>query len=232
MKSISKVDGKKAVLQLLTDEISICKYDAEDKAYDEMANFFTETNSTVHSEILNLQRGNYTFYARCMDRFGNVDNSSSIFNLTITATAFGEVSTLLPTSNEIILCNNDGIKNYAEEGVDCGGPCKQCETTTTVRTTTTTVKTTTTTTSATRTTFITTTTKIVTTTTLAKPPSIVGRVIAVSGGRNLEMILPALILILTLILVYYLLRGGKKRKDEDTEEYNFSDTEEQDEDTD
>lgn len=141
-----------------------------------------------------------------MDRFGNVDNSSAIFNLTINATAFGEVSAP-SVSKETILCKNDGIKNYAEEGIDCGGPCKPCETTTTtVRTTTTTVKTTVTTTL----TSVTTTSTTVTTTTLPKAPDIVGRVTMFSGKRSSKIVLFALIFTLTIMLVYYLRKGGKK----------------------
>ncbi len=208
MKSLSKVDGKKAVLQLLTNEISICRYDIKDKSYDEMEDIFTGTNGTVHSTVLNLQRGSYTFYARCIDRFGNADNSSITFNFSIKATAFGEVSAP-SVSKEIILCKNDGIKNYAEEGVDCGGHCKPCSTTTTVRTNTTTVKRTTTTV-ITISTIATTTSTLTTTTTLLKAPDIVGKVIASSGKRGSEIILFALIFTLTAMLVYYLNKGGKR----------------------
>ncbi|MEM2918423.1 MAG: MopE-related protein [Candidatus Altiarchaeota archaeon] len=107
-----------------------------------------------------------------------------------------------------IICN-DGIQNYGEEGIDCGGPCPPCPVTPVEETTTTItpeITTTTTTTTETPTTTQTTTTFPIATTTTIVAPSIIGAAINVISGTG------GAILLFLALLAFLLFLWWKSRK--------------------
>ncbi len=171
------VDGNDVLIQAITDEDAVCRFDTRNRNYENMTNEFTQTGETVHRERLNLSEGHYRYYVRCMDFAENVNNPVGIrFTVIIqNVTAGGDFN--LPAYEAVIISKcTDGIQNYGETGIDCGGPCNPCQTTTTITTITTTTTQKTTTTIA-----ATTTMTLTTTTTLPKPPTIIGQVIVVSA---------------------------------------------------
>ena len=95
----------------------------------------------------------------------------------------------------------DGIQNQGEEGVDCGGPCQPC-----VTTTSTTVETTTTV--ATTTSIKETTTIEETTTTIEVP--LVGKATGTTGTGGITIITLLILIILITILLY-----RRRRRDEE-----------------
>ncbi len=80
----SGINYNKAVtLSLETDEISTCRYDADDNDYDDMYYIFEDTDSTEHSQDLSLGEGTYHYYVRCNDEYGNKMDSSEIISFEI-----------------------------------------------------------------------------------------------------------------------------------------------------
>ncbi len=69
-----------------TNEPAICRYDISDKNYSDMEESLVG-NLTNHERHLGiLGEGNHVYYARCMDPYGNVMESSGVINFTIITT--------------------------------------------------------------------------------------------------------------------------------------------------
>jgi len=109
------------------------------------------------------------------------------------------------TKEAEIICKPDGIRNYAETGIDCGGPCGPCPETTVV---TTSLITTILTTSVPATTTL--TTAIATTTTIPSTPGIIGSVIALSWEWADEFSIAAILFLLS--ATGYAMKKGKGKK--------------------
>lgn len=82
-------------LQISTNKAANCKYDTQDKAFDQMTNSFLTTGGTSHSvPISNLINNNpYTYYVRCKDPQNNIENPSSTvitFNVNAQSQATGQ----------------------------------------------------------------------------------------------------------------------------------------------
>jgi len=147
------------------------------------------------------------------------DTTTSTSTSTTTSTilpAEGSRYTNPPTREGEIICKPDGIQNYRETRIDCGGPCGPCPETTTV---TTSIKTTVPATSV-PTTSLTTTTPT-TTTTISPAPGIMGRVITLSQKWGDEISIAAILLLLS-ITVYVLRRKGKGKRQKRKGQYSLS----------
>lgn len=65
-------------VSVATDENATCKFDAEDKGFDSMANEFSSTGGVSHKATLNaLNSQKYTIYVRCKDAAGNINKTST-----------------------------------------------------------------------------------------------------------------------------------------------------------
>jgi len=113
-----------------------------------------------------------------------------------------------PARDGEIICKPDGVQNYAETGVDCGGPCGPCPETTIV---TTSLRTTIPTTSVPITTSLA-TTMVITTTTIAPAPEIIGSMIAFSQEWSDEISIAAILLLLSATGYALTKKGRGKRK--------------------
>lgn len=73
------------VLQVVTDESSECRYDLEDKNYQQMLNNLPSPDSGItHLRSFSVIDGtSYQFYVRCKDRSDNIQNSSHIISFAI-----------------------------------------------------------------------------------------------------------------------------------------------------
>ena len=68
----------------ITNETATCKYDTSDTTYDLMANTFSTTGGTSHSQSLSLAcNAAYTYYVRCNDASGNKNTSSASIGFSI-----------------------------------------------------------------------------------------------------------------------------------------------------
>lgn len=71
-------------LQATTDESATCKYSTTDVAYASMANTFSTTGTTSHSQALSLGCGiSYTYYVRCIDGSDNANTSSTAITFSV-----------------------------------------------------------------------------------------------------------------------------------------------------
>ncbi len=70
-------------LEATTDEDATCKYDTTDTDYSAMANTFTATGTTDHTQELTLVDGIYTYYARCQDNYANANQESNMTSFEI-----------------------------------------------------------------------------------------------------------------------------------------------------
>jgi hypothetical protein len=73
-------------LSATTNENSVCRYSLNDTAYASMTGNFTGTG-TAHTKSLSKSNGNYVYYVRCNDTYGNVMASSA--NITFTVSVSG-----------------------------------------------------------------------------------------------------------------------------------------------
>ena len=66
-------------VQILTNKAANCRYDTQDKSFDQMSSLFSTTGGTSHSVFIsNLINGNsYNYYVRCKDPQNNIENPSS-----------------------------------------------------------------------------------------------------------------------------------------------------------
>ncbi|MBI2499387.1 PT domain-containing protein [Candidatus Woesearchaeota archaeon] len=66
-------------LQISTNKAANCRYDTQDKSFDQMSSLFSTTGGTSHSVFIsNLINGNsYNYYVRCKDPQNNIENPSS-----------------------------------------------------------------------------------------------------------------------------------------------------------
>jgi len=190
-------------LEVTTDEQAECRYDEDDLDFEDMRYEFSG-DGTLHQDTVTLTSGSYLYYVRCNDSQGNTNKLSAIIEFTITA---GEEDFTRPAREGEVICKPDGIQNYKETGIDCGGPCSKCPETTLTTTSVTSPVTSSlpTTTITTPTTTITTPTTTIITTTIPQL-SIIGQIIAFSGesAGTAAVVLSAL-----LIIGYLFVRKGK-----------------------
>lgn len=78
-------DPDTKTISVTTNENATCKYDTSNVAYDSMANTFSTTGTTSHSQSIgSLACGNsFTYYVRCNDAFGNKNSSSMEISFSI-----------------------------------------------------------------------------------------------------------------------------------------------------
>lgn len=73
-------------LRATTDESAACKYDTQDTSYFAMS-YTMSGNALGHNAELGAQpEGNYHYFVRCSDAFGNTMNSSSVIGYSINFT--------------------------------------------------------------------------------------------------------------------------------------------------
>ena len=85
-------------LRANTNEPAICKFDVADTTYNSMSTSM-KGNSLGHSYEWGVQEeGNYRYFVRCSDSFGNNMNNSALINYTINLTFCGTLAA--PTPNE------------------------------------------------------------------------------------------------------------------------------------
>jgi hypothetical protein len=92
-------------LELDTDETATCKYDTDGgEAYSAMANTFSSTNSTSHSQsISGLSNGSsYTYYVRCQDDEGTPNINTDDYLITFSVDDTGGALTNLLSSNTYV----------------------------------------------------------------------------------------------------------------------------------
>jgi len=190
-------------LEVVTDEPAECGYDTEDLDFEEMGYEFSTSDGILHWDTVSLSAGSYLYYVRCNDSLGNSNNVSATIEFTITTLGMEDFS-MKPAKEGEIICEPDGIQNYRETGIDCGGPCGECPETTI----TTTVRKTTTTATTSVTTSVTSSvpTTLQTTTTIPETPSIIGRIVAFSS-ENIGWV--AIIVTLLIVLSYYISKKAK-----------------------
>src|SRR3989338_1476221 len=70
-------------LSVTTDEPAKCKYDITDKSYSSMLNFFDGSGISHTNSLSGLTNGDYKYYIRCVDNFGNVMISSSLIDFKV-----------------------------------------------------------------------------------------------------------------------------------------------------
>ncbi len=65
--------GSTTTLKVVTDELSICKYDTtSSKAFDDMSNHLSQVHTLTHSKTLQgLSAQPYNYYIKCQDKAGN-----------------------------------------------------------------------------------------------------------------------------------------------------------------
>ncbi|MBW6461477.1 MAG: hypothetical protein K0B07_00290 [DPANN group archaeon] len=96
-----------------TNENATCKYDTIDTDYSAMANTFTTTGTTIHTQELTLTDGAYTFYTRCQDNYGNSNQESNMTSFTIDTKPYIKISTDNITINQTDRFNiSINLENY------------------------------------------------------------------------------------------------------------------------
>ena len=81
---------------LTTDEIATCKYSTTSSiSYNSMANTFSTTGSTSHSQLITgLTDGNtYNYYVKCIDNFGNANSNDYVISFHVLS-SMSEVVTI------------------------------------------------------------------------------------------------------------------------------------------
>ncbi len=71
------------VLSATTNEPATCKYSETDQPYDNMPNTMDGAGLKHTKQLDGLSNGNYLYYVRCLDRFGNVMDSSAIIQFEV-----------------------------------------------------------------------------------------------------------------------------------------------------
>ena len=71
------------ILTVTTDEPATCKYDNSDVNYNSMSNTMNGSGISHTKQLNGLTNGPYTYYSRCVDRFGNTMTSSGIITFTV-----------------------------------------------------------------------------------------------------------------------------------------------------
>ncbi len=96
-----------------TDENSTCRYSTSDVAYTSMANTFSTTGSTSHSQTLTgLSDGSsYRYYVRCMDSSNNANTSSTVLSFDVSSAGSSS-----PSSSSALLTETFDDQNFATRG--------------------------------------------------------------------------------------------------------------------
>ncbi len=72
------VSQRQITLRFYTSESASCKWDTTSQPYDNLANQFPITGTTLHEQALNLQQGINTYYISCKDQIGNYNPSITL----------------------------------------------------------------------------------------------------------------------------------------------------------
>ena len=86
------------VMRLTTNEYASCKYDISDIDFSSMFGTFSGSALAHEKDLGILGDGNYTFFARCQDTFGNIMEQSAVINFTIVPVLSGNDTP--PETNE------------------------------------------------------------------------------------------------------------------------------------
>jgi len=100
-------------LAVSTDENATCRYSTSDVAYASMANTFSTTGSTSHSQTLTgLTSGSsYRYYVRCIDTSSNANTSSTVLSFDVPSTDGSSSS-----SSSALLTETFDDQNFATRG--------------------------------------------------------------------------------------------------------------------
>ena len=72
------VSQEQITLRFYTSESASCKWDTTNQPYDQLANSFPITGTTLHEQAMNLQQGINTYYISCKDQVGNYNPSLTL----------------------------------------------------------------------------------------------------------------------------------------------------------
>lgn len=69
-------DTMSATIQVVTNEVSTCKYSTSPQPYSLMGSLFDSANKLLHTKLISLSPDtNYLFYVACMDQNNNITNN-------------------------------------------------------------------------------------------------------------------------------------------------------------
>ncbi len=81
-----------AILKVVTTEASTCRYDTTYASYNQLGESFSQSNTLIHEEELDITEGTYTYYVACKDVYGNIASTDSrTFTLQIRPSAEIEI---------------------------------------------------------------------------------------------------------------------------------------------
>jgi len=116
-----RINSARVTVSCVTDEKATCKYDTVDADYASLANTMDSANGgTSQSKAITLPGpGDYTYYVRCKDVFGNKNGKSAKIDFTFARIQAGgpAISSLLPTGS--VYQKTLALMVYSDEISDC-----------------------------------------------------------------------------------------------------------------
>lgn len=111
------IEETPVVLNLKTSELSICRYDKEDIAFEQMNNTFGRISKNHADEIKDLSEGEHTFYVNCNDTNGNIkeENQEISFELSLDGREEKEDENFFSKIINKLSAGNDSIINVEKE---------------------------------------------------------------------------------------------------------------------